>query len=132
MSADETRGVTEHEHEHRPVSGLGFCQSCHKQAQVRLLVRVCRSPGCGERQLVLFCLECEGLLEKAYDLTAGEPAPVIKEFIERLQQLKNPVTPPVSDRLCACGCGQPVTSPRPEARYATPACRVRAHRDRQP
>jgi hypothetical protein len=31
-------------------------------------------------------------------------------------------------RPCACGCGQPVTSPRPEARYATGACRVRAHR----
>jgi len=31
-------------------------------------------------------------------------------------------------RRCACGCGQPVTSPRPEARYATGACRVRAHR----
>lgn len=33
-------------------------------------------------------------------------------------------------RACACGCGQPVTSPRPEARYATGACRVRAHRAR--
>jgi len=33
-------------------------------------------------------------------------------------------------RLCACGCGQPLTSPRPEARYATGACRVRAHRVR--
>ncbi len=33
-------------------------------------------------------------------------------------------------RPCACGCGQPVTSARPEARYATGACRVRAHRAR--
>jgi hypothetical protein len=40
------------------------------------------------------------------------------------------VTPPVTGRLCACGCGQPVTSPRPEAKYATGACRVRAHRER--
>jgi hypothetical protein len=38
------------------------------------------------------------------------------------------VTPAVAPlRLCACGCGQPVSSPRPEARYATPACRVLAH-----
>lgn len=36
--------------------------------------------------------------------------------------------PPGAPRLCACSCGQPVTSPRPEAKYATPACRVRAHR----
>jgi hypothetical protein len=42
------------------------------------------------------------------------------------------VTPAVTDRLCACGCGRPVTSARPEARYATGACRVRAHRERQP
>jgi hypothetical protein len=34
----------------------------------------------------------------------------------------------VTGRSCACGCGQPVTSLRPEARYATGACRVRAHR----
>jgi hypothetical protein len=40
------------------------------------------------------------------------------------------VTPPVTQRPCVCGCGQPVTSPRPEAKYATGACRVRAHRDR--
>jgi hypothetical protein len=40
----------------------------------------------------------------------------------------DPVTAAVTGRLCACGCGQPVTSPRPEARYATGACRVRAHR----
>ena len=33
-------------------------------------------------------------------------------------------------RECACSCGQPVTSPRPEAIYATGACRVRAHRAR--
>jgi hypothetical protein len=39
------------------------------------------------------------------------------------------VTSPVT-RLCACGCGEPVTSPRPEAKYATGACRVRAHRER--
>jgi hypothetical protein len=32
-------------------------------------------------------------------------------------------------RLCACGCRQPVTSPRPEAKYASGACRVRVHRD---
>lgn len=40
------------------------------------------------------------------------------------------VTPDVTARSCACGCGQPVISPRPEARYATGACRVRAHRNR--
>ncbi len=33
-------------------------------------------------------------------------------------------------RSCECGCGAPVTSARPEARYASPACRVRAHRAR--
>lgn len=33
-------------------------------------------------------------------------------------------------RPCACGCGRPVLSPRPEAKYATGACRVRAHRER--
>ena len=38
------------------------------------------------------------------------------------------VTPAVTERPCACGCGRSVTSPRPEARYATGACRVRAHR----
>lgn len=38
-------------------------------------------------------------------------------------------TPDVT-RLCACGCGRAVTSPRREARYATGACRVRAHRAR--
>jgi hypothetical protein len=31
-------------------------------------------------------------------------------------------------KLCACGCGRLVTSARPEAKYATGACRVRAHR----
>jgi hypothetical protein len=42
-----------------------------------------------------------------------------------------PATPAVTPaRPCACGCGQPITSPRPEARYATGACRVRAHRAR--
>jgi hypothetical protein len=39
-------------------------------------------------------------------------------------------TAAVTPRACACGCGEPVTSPRPEARYATGACRVRAHRER--
>ena len=33
-----------------------------------------------------------------------------------------------SGRLCACGCGQPVTGRRPDAKYATGACRVRASR----
>ena len=37
-------------------------------------------------------------------------------------------TPPATERLCACGCGWPVTSSRPEAKYATAACRERAHR----
>ena len=40
------------------------------------------------------------------------------------------VTPVATERLCACGCGEPVTSPRPEAKYATGACRVRALRRR--
>ena len=31
---------------------------------------------------------------------------------------------------CACGCGRPVTSTRPGARYASPACRARASRAR--
>lgn len=31
-------------------------------------------------------------------------------------------------RLCACGCGEPITSSRPEARFASATCRVRAHR----
>ena len=39
-------------------------------------------------------------------------------------------TAAVTPRACACGCGQPITSPRPEAKYATGACRVRAYRDR--
>jgi hypothetical protein len=45
-----------------------------------------------------------------------------------------PETSAVTERPCACGCGQPVTSPRPEAKYATGACRVRAlraHRARE-
>ena len=37
-------------------------------------------------------------------------------------------TPAVTKRVCVCGCGRPVSSPRPEAKYATGACRVRAHR----
>ena len=36
--------------------------------------------------------------------------------------------PPVPARLCACGCGWPVTGHRPDAKYATPACRTRTHR----
>lgn len=43
----------------------------------------------------------------------------------------SPVTASVTERLCACGCGRPVTSPRPEARYAAGACRVRALRERR-
>jgi hypothetical protein len=34
-------------------------------------------------------------------------------------------------RVCACGCGEMVESSRPEAKYATSACRVRAHRQRR-
>ncbi len=40
------------------------------------------------------------------------------------------VTPAATGRFCACGCEQPVTSPRPEAKYATGACRVRVLRRR--
>jgi hypothetical protein len=47
-----------------------------------------------------------------------------------LARIEPAVTLAVTDRSCACGCGRPVTSPRPEARYATGACRVRAHRAR--
>lgn len=38
------------------------------------------------------------------------------------------VTPAVTGRQCACGCGQPVISTHPAARYAGPACRKRANR----
>jgi hypothetical protein len=48
--------------------------------------------------------------------------------LDHLLDGEDDVTPSVTVRACACGCGQPVTSPRPEARYATGACRVRAHR----
>ena len=48
---------------------------------------------------------------------------------EQMELLDKVVTLAVT-RPCACGCAQPVTSPRPEARYATGACRVRAHRKR--
>lgn len=41
-----------------------------------------------------------------------------------------PVTVAVTTRVCDCGCGLPIPSSRPEARYATGACRVRAHRVR--
>lgn len=50
-------------------------------------------------------------------------------MISRAAEAAAAVTPAVT-RLCGCGCGQPVTSARPEARYASPACRVRAHRAR--
>jgi hypothetical protein len=45
-----------------------------------------------------------------------------------IARIEPAVTPAVTDRPCACGCGRPVTSPRPEAKYASGACRVRAHR----
>lgn len=38
------------------------------------------------------------------------------------------VTPAVTGRACACGCGSPVISTHPQARYAGPACRKRANR----
>lgn len=39
------------------------------------------------------------------------------------------VTDTVTGRVCACGCGLPLErDARPEAKYATGACRVRAHR----
>ena len=38
-------------------------------------------------------------------------------------------SPVLRERLCACGCQQSVTAPR--SRYATSACRVRAHRAKQ-
>lgn len=44
--------------------------------------------------------------------------------------LGHDVTPAVTARLCACGCGNKIPSLRPEARYFNGACRVRAHRAR--
>lgn len=38
------------------------------------------------------------------------------------------VTPVSTGRVCACGCGAPVISTHPAARYASPACRVRTNR----
>lgn len=34
-------------------------------------------------------------------------------------------------RSCACGCGEPLTGRRPQARYATDACRTRSWKDRR-
>ena len=42
------------------------------------------------------------------------------------------VTIPLQPRLCACGCGRPVSGHRSDAKYATGACRVRAHRTSRP
>ena len=39
-----------------------------------------------------------------------------------------PTPPAVTAKLCACGCGKPVSGARSDAQYATGACRVRAHR----
>ena len=54
--------------------------------------------------------------------TRGMTNAQIADFLTRLWM------PDLALRLCACGCGRPVTSWRPDARYATGACRVRAHR----
>jgi hypothetical protein len=57
--------------------------------------------------------------------------PLLNQAVDLLRRLNHaPVTPAVTGRLCACGCGQPITSARPEAKYASGACRVRAHRTR--
>lgn len=57
--------------------------------------------------------------DKRYARLLGRPAPAAKG------------APPLATaRYCACGCGRPVPSPRSEARFATGACRVRAHRAR--
>lgn len=61
-------------------------------------------------------------------VAAHERAGKIRRGLRELDELQ--ALDELESRLCACGCGQPVTSPRPEARYATPACRVRAHRAR--
>jgi hypothetical protein len=53
---------------------------------------------------------------------------VIDFLLSGVKSVTPPVTEPGTTRPCACGCGQPVTSPRPEAKYATGACRVRVHR----
>ncbi len=36
------------------------------------------------------------------------------------------------ERCCACGCGRPVNGRRSTRRFASTACRVRAHRGRGP
>ncbi len=37
---------------------------------------------------------------------------------------------PGAGRLCACGCGRSLAGKRPEARYASDACRARAWKER--
>jgi hypothetical protein len=54
----------------------------------------------------------------------------IESLTGQLDNYRRQYGPFTPERPCACGCGQPVSSPRPEARYATAACRVRAHRAR--
>jgi hypothetical protein len=69
----------------------------------------------------------------------GEAMPLVKAFLEmdyglrRMALFALGVNPDsvITPRLCACGCGELLTSPRPEALYATGACRVRALRARQ-
>jgi len=66
-------------------------------------------------------------LEVALECWASMSARTRRDFLDYTRL--SPVTADVT-RACACGCGQRVLSSRPEARYASNACRVRAHRSR--
>ncbi len=70
----------------------------------------------------------DALREVLARLPRREHRALLTPFLKAYIQAESGETPPATERLCACGCGWPVTSPRPEAKYATAACRVRAHR----
>jgi hypothetical protein len=86
----------------------------------------------------LFAAMVNGLSDIGTDDTvtpAATPEEADRGALARLASLRDSIAvtagvTPRSGKLCACGCGQLVTSPRPEAKFATPACRVRAHRAR--
>ncbi len=49
---------------------------------------------------------------------------------QRLAQQRDRRRRQRADRVCACGCGQRFTAARSDGRYASPACRQRAYRQR--
>jgi hypothetical protein len=87
-------------------------------------------------------LENEALRVALHERDARELAAIPQDvFDEYAKTAENPsadellgrtytpsVTPAVTGRLCACGCGRPVAGHRADAKYASAACRVRAHR----